>query len=54
MADLRRVRLEEALRLVQATDLPLKAIARKVGMADEHTLSRAFSRHFGMSPRGFR
>lgn len=52
MTDLRRLRLEAARDLLITTHLPLKAIAPRVGLADEHHLSRLFRRVFGV-PTGY-
>ncbi len=54
MRDLRRIRIEEARRLLVSTHLPLKAIAARVGIRDEYQLSRALKRHLGMSARTIR
>ena len=51
MADLRRMRLEQARTLLLASAMPLKAIAPAVGIGDEFQLSKLFRRQFGLSPR---
>jgi AraC-like DNA-binding protein len=43
-----------ARRLLQTSDLPVAAIAGRLGYADPATFSRAFRRWSGTSPRGFR
>jgi len=50
MEDLRQLRLEAARDLLLTTDLPLKAIAPRVGLGDEYHLSRLFRRAFGIAP----
>ncbi len=54
MADLRALRLEHARELLFTTGLPLKAIARRCGLGDEHALSRLFRRHLRASPSELR
>ncbi|WP_338662433.1 AraC family transcriptional regulator [Pararoseomonas sp. SCSIO 73927] len=44
------VRLRAAARLLQTTDLPLKAVAAAVGYADPSSLSRAFRASHGVDP----
>lgn len=50
----RRLRLEEARRLLEQTALPLKAVARRVGVGDESTLWRLFARGLGVTPVEYR
>lgn len=50
-----RYRAEALLRhaaevLVSERDLPIKALARRLGFADDWSFSRAFRRHFGILP----
>lgn len=47
-------RLREACNLLVMTDHPIKAVARKVGFADELYFSRRFHRDIGMSPSAYR
>jgi AraC-like DNA-binding protein len=54
MQDLRRMRVEAARDLIITTDLPLKAIAARVGLKDEHHLSHVFRRVMGVAPGHFR
>ena len=54
MADLRAARLNHAREMLLTTDLPLKAIAPRCGLGDEHALSRLFQKQFGMPPSAFR
>jgi AraC-like DNA-binding protein len=54
MADLRRMRLEAARSLLMTTDLPLKAIAPRIGLKSEFHLSRLFRQELGQSPRDLR
>lgn len=51
---IRRLRLEEARRLLEQTALPLKAVARRVGVGDESTLWRLFARSLGVTPLEYR
>lgn len=50
----RRVRLEEARRLLEQTALPLKAIAAQTGIGDGSTLWRMFVRGLGITPAQYR
>lgn len=50
----RRLRLDEARRLLAGTDLPLKDIATRAGIGDASTLWRLFSRHLGVTPSEYR
>ena len=45
------LRLQAARRMMHDTDHPLVEIALRTGFADPSSLSRAFRRHFGQSPR---
>jgi len=54
MADVRRMRAEQARDLVLTTGQPLKAIAPQVGIPDEYALYRLFRRQFGRTPGQFR
>ena len=54
MQDLRIVRVEAARELILTTDLPLKAIAPKVGFANEYHLSRMFRKYLNLAPGYFR
>ncbi len=54
MEDLRRIRVEAARDLIITTDLPLKAVAIRVGLRDEHHLSHVFRRLIGVAPGHFR
>lgn len=54
MADVRRLRLEQARDLLVSSSLPLKSIAQRSGLGDEHALCRLFRRHFGASPGSLR
>lgn len=54
MEYVRTVRLEEAARLLVATESKLADIAGSVGLADAFHLSHAFKTHFGVSPREYR
>ena len=50
----RRIRLDEARRLLQETALPLKDISARAGLGDASTLWRAFTRRLGVTPAGYR
>jgi AraC-like DNA-binding protein len=52
MAWLRRTRVEAARSLLLTTTMPLRAIAPRVGFADEFQLSRVYRAVTGASPRG--
>ena len=54
MQRLRQIRAEAAVGLLTTTDLPLKSIARRVGIANEHYLSRVIHEVTGKRPRAFR
>ena len=54
MEDVRRIRLETARHLLITTRLPLKAIAPKVGFANEYHLSRLLKQHLGAGARELR
>lgn len=51
---LERMRVEAAVSLLQATALPLKAIATEVGLRDPHHLSRVVKRVTGRAPGALR
>jgi transcriptional regulator GlxA family with amidase domain len=50
----RRIRLEEAQRLLEQTTLPLKTIAQRTGLGDPSTVWRVFKREFGITPAEYR
>lgn len=50
----RRLRLEEAQRLLEQTDLPLKRVADDSGLGDPATLWRLFAQYFGVTPADYR
>jgi len=54
MKDARFLRLEEARRLIVTTTLPLHQIAPRVGIANEHHLSRLLKSLLGVSARELR
>jgi AraC-like DNA-binding protein len=54
MVDIRRIRLENAKKLIRSTLLPLKTIAPLVGYATESELSKAFRKHYGYPPNKVR
>jgi LacI family transcriptional regulator len=53
-AEIVRIRMERAARLLRQTDLPLSEIANRAGFASSIYLSKAFKHHTGVSPRAFR
>ena len=50
----RRLRVEEAQRLLEQTSLPLKEIAVRARLGDTSTLWRIFTRYFGVTPAEYR
>lgn len=50
----RRLRLEEARRLLEETALPLKSVATRAGLGDASTLYRVFRRALGVAPAEYR
>jgi transcriptional regulator GlxA family with amidase domain len=50
----RRLRLDEARRLLEETPLPLKDITARVGLGDASTMWRAFTQHLGITPAAYR
>jgi len=50
----RRLRLEEARRLLEETSLPLKDITVRTGLGDASTMWRAFTRRLGVTPAAYR
>jgi AraC family transcriptional regulator of adaptative response / methylphosphotriester-DNA alkyltransferase methyltransferase len=51
--ELRATRLNVAARLLRGTDLPVGAVARRVGYGDHAPFTKAFRRHHGVSPRAY-
>ena len=49
-----RVRLQEARRLLDETDLTLDAVAHRTGFEHPETLGRVFRRKLGLSPGAYR
>ena len=54
MQELRQLRVETARDLIITTDQPLKAIAVRVGLGDEHHLSHVFRRVLRVAPGYYR
>ncbi len=54
MAEVRRARLEVARHLVATSDLPLREIPGRVGLATVQHLTRLFRKHFGITPGAMR
>ena len=50
----RRLRLEEARRLLEETSLPLKEVTARTGFGDGSTLWRAFTQRLGVTPAAYR
>lgn len=50
----RNLRLDEAKRLLENTDLLISQIADEVGIGNDVSLRRWFSEHFGVSPKQYR
>jgi transcriptional regulator GlxA family with amidase domain len=50
----RKLRLDEARRLLEETALPVKDIAARTGLSDASTLWRAFVEHLGVTPAEYR
>jgi transcriptional regulator GlxA family with amidase domain len=50
----RRLRIEEAQRLLEQTSLPLKDIAVRINIGDTSTLWRLFTRELGITPAEYR
>jgi transcriptional regulator GlxA family with amidase domain len=50
----RRLRIEEAQRLLEETGLPLKDITARTGLGDASTMWRAFTRRLGITPAEYR
>lgn len=49
-----RVKVENSARLLTFSSEEIKLIAEKVGYADVQSFSKAFKKHFGISPASFR
>ena len=54
VAHLRKLRCEEAGRLLIYSSVPIKEIARLTGFPDLFTLSKCLKKHYGLSPRAIR
>ena len=54
MADVRRIRLQQARNYILSTNEPLKVIAAKVGFISENHLSRLLKENFGIGARQMR
>lgn len=52
--EIEAVRYEQAVNLLQATDLPVQSVAVRLGYSDARALRRAFSRWTGQTPDAFR
>ena len=51
---IRSIRLQEARKLLQTTELNISEIAYDTGFSDPHYFSRSFSQEFGVAPSSFR
>ncbi|MFW5887151.1 MAG: AraC family transcriptional regulator [Bacteroidota bacterium] len=49
-----RLRLEKAAQKLQITDSTLAEIAEKTGYQSQYSLSKAFKKHFGVTPSAFK
>ena len=54
MEEVRRLRVEYARERIITSKGPLKEIAYKAGMYNEHHMSRLFKRYFGLTPGSLR
>jgi AraC-like DNA-binding protein len=54
MADVRHIRLDRARDLILTTSLPLKEVARRVGLGDVYHMTRLFRRQLGVTPGSLR
>jgi transcriptional regulator GlxA family with amidase domain len=50
----RRLRIDEARRLLEETPLPLKEITARTGFGDASTMWRAFTQRLGVTPAAYR
>ena len=50
----RRVRVDEARRLLEETDLPMKGISARTGLGDVSTMWRVFTQRLGITPAEYR
>ena len=50
----RRVRVDEARRLLEETDLSIKEISARTGLGDVSTIWRVFIQHLGVTPAEYR
>ena len=48
--DLRALRLEYAQGLLMSTDMPIKDVATRAGLTDQHYLTRLFRKHLNVTP----
>jgi transcriptional regulator GlxA family with amidase domain len=49
-----RIRLDEAKRQIEDTDLPAQVVAKRCGFGTVYSLRRAFVRHLGVTPQWYR
>ena len=50
----RRLRIDEARRLLEETSLPLKEVTARTGLGDASTMWRVFTRRLGVTPAAYR
>ena len=50
----RRLRIDEARRLLEETSLPLKEITTRTGLGDASTMWRVFTQRLGVTPAAYR
>ncbi len=54
MSEVRRIRLQHAARLLQATGLSVGEVARASGFVSQYHFSRSFRAEFGLAPTAYR
>ncbi|MDX1384114.1 MAG: AraC family transcriptional regulator, partial [Thermoanaerobaculia bacterium] len=50
----RETRLQAGARLLRSSELPIKQVARRVGLQSRSNFSRAFTEYYGMPPKRYR
>ena len=53
-AYLSHCRIDQAKRLLESPELPVKSVAARVGFRDQHYFAKAFGRHTGQTPTQYR
>ena len=49
-----KVRMEKAMKMLESTDLRVQEVSDKVGFKDSNYFSKAFKKHYGISPKEYR